>query len=294
MKVCEYCGSEVTDDVMECENCGSKEFKNIYPDYGVDQVIRKQEVTTYISINISDDQMPYKKKKKSGCVTAIIVFLILFVISLIVSTLVAYNIATEKATTAQKDLSDMEIVTLEGHPKFYGDYEKAESFWKEYKKVKVVNSRQTINNEDALLMITSSDEDNGVITNVSMNFSNSNELKQKLTVNDVLKVVYEYIPYDIIDKYYTFNESFHEKLLDGDYEAYHYVMTLNEQGKAVNKSGKTNYEDKFAFKIIHRNGDDWLAEINYLAYEGNHDKAANNKGKYKVEKWNVGLSKLKN
>lgn len=29
MKKCIYCESEVADDVMQCENCGSKDLKNI-------------------------------------------------------------------------------------------------------------------------------------------------------------------------------------------------------------------------------------------------------------------------
>lgn len=65
----------------------------------------------------------------------------------------------------------MELLTLKDHPKFYGEHKSAKSFWRDYDKVKVVNARLTIYNEDALLLVTTGDEDNDVITNVTINLS---------------------------------------------------------------------------------------------------------------------------
>lgn len=107
-----------------------------------------------------------------------------------------------------------------------------------------------------------------------------------------MQLICDYIPFDIIYKYYDFKESFHEVYKDGGYEAYHYVMDLNDKGKEVNKSGERYFESKFAFKVIHRNEDDWIAEMNYLSYEGNHDKF--NPDAYEVEDWDVNIEKYKN
>ncbi len=52
-------------------------------------------------------------------------------------------------------------------------------------------------------------------------------------------------------------------------------------------------ESKFAFKIIHRNDNDWVAEMNYLAYEGNHDKYNTKTEACDVEDWEVNIEKYK-
>lgn len=52
-------------------------------------------------------------------------------------------------------------------------------------------------------------------------------------------------------------------------------------------------ESKFAFKIIHRNDNNWVAEMNYLAYEGNHDKYNTKAEACDVEDWEVNIEKYK-
>lgn len=355
MKVCEYCGTNAEDYVLQCPNCGSKEFENICincgktftggkcptcgvlvgekphicpscgkktfnkecPSCGADLISEKQNIFIYTytnteinsnteintdtetNIDLSAYEKVHKTKKKFGCLYKIFVFLVIMVFVIGIwnanknddeSTLNDESTVNDGDEKIVENITDLEILTLDSHPKFYGDFKEAKRFWSDYKKVAVVSNGSYTKYEDKLLLVTPSD--NNVITDITINFSHSEDIKHELTVEKVLKVVCEYIPYDIIEKYYTFTESFHETFKgDKKYEAYHYVMSLNKKGKSVNKSGDFYYEGKFAFKIIHRNDDDWIVEINYLAYEGNHDKFSADA--YEVENWEVDLSNYK-
>jgi len=322
MKICEYCRTTSPDGVLQCNSCGSKELKNIcsncnseYNDSKCPVCSMKEEAKpracthcgkeTFENVcldcreeltnrrqvhnnnehnNYENASMPKPKKKRK-----FLVFYILFLIGIgIIGSIVISNDENLSQEAALRKLPDMELLTLEGHPKFYDEYKEAKQFWRGFKKVKVVDASQTRFNENALLLITSGYSDKGVITNITINLSNVDN-KKDIKLDDVLRLICDYIPYDIINKYYTFEKSFHEVYKDNSYEAYHYVMVLNEEGK---KSGERYYKGKFAFKIIHRNDDDWIAEMNYLAYEGNHDKFGLKY--YDVEDWDVDINKYSN
>lgn len=289
MKVCEYCGTEVADDVERCSGCGSSAFRNEGTN---SQASLPHESNKSINVQIKTHTAPGTKRKSR----VLPILLVLIVLSILYAGLmnsdVKKNGVTDNVKTeVKKELSDVEIVTLPGHPKYYGDFKEAEKLWKGYKKVKVVNAGQSSFYGDALLLITTGNDDwdNDFITSVNFNLHNT-ESGHELTVDDVLKIVCEYIPYEILEKYYTFDYAFHETNISGGYEAYHYVMLLNEEGRAANKSDDKDYRDKFAFKIAH-NDDGWHAEIDLLAYEGNFQRYGLKF--YKVEDWVVDINKYK-
>ncbi len=128
-----------------------------------------------------------------------------------------YNVITvvqsENKKPNKNTLSDLEILALDSHPKIYGDYNDAEIFGKGYKKVAVINTNQKSHYEDKLLLVATSDKK--IISDITINFSYSDEIKHELTVDKILKVVCEYIPYEILEKYYTFSKSFHETYKEG-------------------------------------------------------------------------------
>ncbi len=312
MKICEYCGSKLADNVLQCNSCGSKEFKNICINCGItfsgikcpacsvivgdkpkvcfncgEKVFEKicpecgADLINGRQVQADNYSIPRTKTKKKISARVVLLLLIFFAVMV--------SIISKSKASIKNTISDNELLSIKNHPKFYDDYNEAKKFWNDYDKVKVVNARQTRYNEDALLLITTGDEDNNVITNVTINLSNV-ENKQDIRLDNVLKLICSYIPYDIIDEYYTFEESFHETHKSESYEAYHYIMTINDSGKSANKSGDRHLESKFAFKIIHRN-DDWIANINYLSYEGNHHKF--NPDAYDVKSWDINIHKYK-
>lgn len=325
MKKCEYCGSKAADDVVQCAGCGAKEFKNICtscettflgnkcpncnvtigdkprtclncgknsfepvcPDCRADLINRR-----IVQVNPYPTAVQQIPKKKSGIVASLITLLFIVVFIGVISSSnsdVDSSLNSDKNTISQS-LPDMELLTLKEHPKFYGDYKAAKSFWKEFEKAIVVNASGTTFYEDALLLVTTGDSDNGVITNVTINLSDY-EKKHDLELDNVMRLICDYIPYDIINQYYDFKEAFHEVSKYGRYEAYHYVMEINDKGKEAKKSGESYLESKFAFKIIHRNDNDWIAKMNYLAYKGNHDKFKADA--YDVEAWDVDIEKYR-
>jgi len=299
MKKCKYCGTQATDDVLQCNSCGANEFIMICAYCGTEfngvkcpvcstMVGDKPNIRPQVqNINYPIYQ-PKPKKKKN-----FLVILILVLIGAgIIGSMSISKEGTEKSSQEAKivkKLSDMELLTMKDHPQFYGDYNEARKFWKGYDQVKVVNAGRKMYHEDALLLVTTGDEDKDIITRVTINLSNI-ENKQDITLDDILQLICAYIPYDTINKYYTYEKSFHEIYKeDNKYEGYHYVMQINDAGKAANKSGEIHYKSKFAFKIMHRNGDDWIAEINLLSYQGNHERF--HPDAYDVEDWDIDINK---
>ncbi|MGZ9586487.1 hypothetical protein [Paenibacillus marinisediminis] len=306
MKKCEYCGTRATDDVEQCDSCGSKQFENICIKCGkktfeeickeceVDSINREQVQVEYEPIEYNTfeyNPIPKPNPNKTNKIIVLIIFILLGAGLMVSIATPNDGIENSSQEAVKENLSDLELLTMKGHPQFYGDYNEAKKFWKGYDKVKVVDTDRKMLNEDALLLVTAPGGVNRIISNITINLSNV-ENKHDIKLDDVLKLICDYIPYDIMDKYYTFEKSFHEVHKYEKYEAYRYVMKLNDDGKAVNKLGEKYYDPKFAFKIIHRNDDDWIAEINYLSYHVNRDKS-NDPASIEVEDWNVDINKYR-
>ena len=295
IKICEYCGTEVADEAGKCGGCGSSTFKNTSVDSGADLPDKESNIA---DVQIFTYAAPELKKKSQVSP----VFAVLFIISILI-VIIGLNTGVKKNDTAEnvktavkteakkevkkevkKELSDTELLTLPGHPEYYGDFKEAAEFWKGYEKVKVATSAY---DKVALLLITPYYADNNVISRICFDFGQM-ESGHELTVNDVLKIVCDYIPYDILEKYYTFDRAFHETSVRGGYEGYHYVMRLNDEGRAARKSDSNYLADTFAFQIICSNENEWEAEINSSADYGNYQSAAPRA--YKVKDWEVDIN----
>lgn len=283
-----------------CFHCGKKTFEKICPECGADLINKRRvQVSSYtIQEPIFNPQPfphPYPqsnlqpKPKKKRIVTKIFLgFVALWMICIFVGTgITLYNLSQR---TPINNLAEFKKVTMAEHPRLYGDFNVAQEIWKDYSNIVVLNSRRSSRNKDALLLATSNDSYNDIINSISINLSNVDN-KQDIKFEEVLELVCNYIPYDIIDKYYVFDEAFHETFKAGDYEAFIYVMKINENGKAVNKLGEKHYNDRFAFKIIHRNDNDWIVSMDSLSYEGNY--SSSKQGVYDVENWDVDIYKYR-
>ncbi len=309
-KVCPGCGTDLTyeksDKIVYTYinteiNTNSKINANI-KFYTNDEIhpdtVTNTDSESNIDINTINYEEVHKAKKKFGRIYKIFVVLVIIIVIIGIKgndndnenksdnkkENASEDISEDKSTD-KNTLSDLEILTLDSHPKFYGDYKEAKKFWADYKQVMV--DKTSSEYEDKLLLAATGN--NKVITDITIDFTHSDEIKHKLTVEKVLKIVCEYIPYDILEKYYEYTESFYETSKDGNYKAYHYIMSLNKEGKAASANNDFLLYDKFAFKIIHKNDDDWIVKINRSAYKGKHEKS----DKYEVEYWKADLNKYK-
>jgi RNA polymerase subunit RPABC4/transcription elongation factor Spt4 len=140
MKVCEYCGTRVADNVMQCAGCGSKEFKNICLKCG--SVISgnkcpKCEAGIKDRRNEQVIQQPVirrMKPKKNYKLIAVLALLYFGIVGFIVTDYMANpenylsvkqeNPESQEQTESQKKqkLTYAELITLKDHPKYYEDY----------------------------------------------------------------------------------------------------------------------------------------------------------------------------
>lgn len=337
MKKCIYCESEVTDDVTQCENCGSKELKNICincgaefddmkcpacgimvgekprtcfhcgkktfekicPECGADLINKRRvQVSTYSIPEPILNPQPLKpnpqfnlqpKPKKKRIVTKIILGVVaVWMIGLFVVTgVILYNISK---MTPINSLTEFKVATTAEHPRFYGDVDEAREMWENYRNIVVRDTGRSSTTKDTLLLVTGSESDNNSITRISIDLSNLDD-KRDITLETVLELTSGYIPYDILDQYYIFEEAFREVYKAGGYEAYIYVMKINADGEAVNELGEKHYNNKFAFKIIRRNDNDWSVSMDILSDKGNYKSTT--RDVYDVENWDVDIYKYR-
>ena len=99
-------------------------------------------------------------------------------------------------------------------------------------------------------------DNSNIITYISINFSKAEDIRQGLTIDDVLKVACEYVPFEILNKNYSFKEALYLTSEDNDREVlYYYAMRLND----VKEERNGYLNDKlFIIKIFHSSDDSWF------------------------------------
>jgi hypothetical protein len=303
---CSKCGVLVGQKPRICTKCGGKAYNNICPTCG-DDILNKDEkinisntssqrinYTLQSNSNQATVNVPNKKykhatyksenkRKKLGCSSVIWFFLIIgFVISL--------NQYTEKDNVEQTknlevnqetnlEMTDKELLTLEGHPILYDDYEEAKGFWKEYDKVMFLDADSIKDHRNELLILC---ENNDRIDNIRIKLTNNNN--QKVTINDIVMISRTYIPSKLIEKYYEYDRSFFETKDGEGKEVYYYAWKMNEEGKLAKKDKAFNFmKAKIAIRITHLiESDEWVVEINETV-KGLHEKKGSSG--YTVKDW---------
>lgn len=131
--------------------------------------------------------------------------------------------------------SDLGILTRNNHPTYYGSIKQAKEVWKDVSKdkVKISNGYGRNLKDTTILSIGNSDRNSDLIKYVEIYF-NRFSTKKPTTLNEVLKITAEYLPSDIMKKYYSFDESYKVTPKDGRKKSNFYVVSyhLNEKGKA--------------------------------------------------------------
>lgn len=129
-------------------------------------------------------------------------------------------------TTEQIKNSDLEIITREGHPTYYGSVKSSHNVWKDVKKNKIIFADSYDNYKDTTILSMSAYRNSDLIRGISVNFNNFEE-PCKMTVKEVLPIIASYMPYDIMDKYYQFDKSESIQPDEGKDGEYYYVISYN-------------------------------------------------------------------
>lgn len=241
--------------------------------------INQSSPATQISNN-TVNQEAKNKKSGCGCSTIIVVFIVLLLIGrcgksdsnrnsesdIPPVTTQSTEIRSQETettepvtttTTKAPELSEMELLTSENHPKFYGSQESAETVWFGHIGEDSIMIKNTINShytyEDAIMVLDCYQERgafrdiNSNIRGIHIRFNNFRK-DTEISFEQGLELTKEYFPDDIISEHYHKFESFYQdsgnkrnytvvyELNDGeDKEEYSYwlsvVLCTNETGK---------------------------------------------------------------
>lgn len=129
--------------------------------------------------------------------------------------------------------TDLQIITREGHPTYYGSVEESHAVWRDVKKGKIIFGDSYDTYTDQVILSMEAYRDSDLIRDIYINFENF-ETPAELTVEDVLPIVATYMPYDIMEEYYQYSSS--EKIVSDDHndgKEDYYVITyyLTEEAK---------------------------------------------------------------
>lgn len=140
-----------------------------------------------------------------------IAIIVVLIIGGIGSTLEDDSSNTQTTATAESSLNeDLEIITKKDHPTYYGLTTQAHKVWDDVDKEKIVFPDSFDKYSDKTILVMggySLDEENSIIRDIEVYFQNFSTAAD-ISLDEALKIAGSYIPYDIISKWYEFNESY--------------------------------------------------------------------------------------
>jgi hypothetical protein len=274
---CPSCGIKAGEQAKTCPNCGEKCFDIYCPKCGTDLSNKQKNIdTTYHEhastfINISNGSFsaspvapPRPLRRKKSRAPLILLFILLFTGAVVF----AFG-----RTDMEKEVK---MVMKEGHPLYYGNIKDAITFFRGNDDIKIMQKGDTEYTGNDTLVITSIYPDSDIIGDIYFDFSLLQK-SEEYSIDDMLNIICDYIPFDIVNQYYDFEESFMEESPEGDFVGYYYIMKLNNKGKALKSE---LYEDIFAFKILRDQHYNWEMEIS--------SKSGESTG-YPKKKWDIGV-----
>lgn len=161
---------------------------------------------------------------------------------------------SEELTTEAQKCTDMELLTIENHPTFYGSTEKAHEVWDEFSAEDTVMIKSIVGHsntyERAILVLdcfkgrgayqkTGSDIVNGVY----IRFNNFIEEKE-VEFQEALSIVSEYFPYEIMSEHYNLFESCYQNI--GTEEEPYYKYFINYK---LNDESCLEYDNDYPYDI---------------------------------------------
>lgn len=121
---------------------------------------------------------------------------------------------TEEA--AEDSMTDMELLTFEGHPKYLDDYEEAKSKWGDDKRIILCNGYETHNNLENTIIYAASKGTtyigynkykNNKIESIELLLDHCDDETTTLSLEDVLPIIKEYLPLELMNEKYHIEDS---------------------------------------------------------------------------------------
>lgn len=178
------------------------------------------------------------KKKKGGCLKALVIaIIVLVVLGAIFGNSGNKNQDTDN-TPDSSELSELEddinVITREGHPAYFGSTLQAHKIWDDLADGKVIfaDSFDSYTDETIIymdgyheedVMVDGNHEKDIMISDIEIYFQNCQPAVE-LSLDSALSIAAEFIPYDIIEKWYEFSGSEIIQPVDKDAEQATYFV----------------------------------------------------------------------
>lgn len=245
-----------------------------------------------------DPPSSFKNNTKSGIIVYRILFLTFLFGGLILFSVACRNLLEKSSQTSSNpsqitENSPIQLLTLNNHPRINDPFNDAKAFYdvigddriKTLDVAEFAYIEQHIesfdNDKNVLYILTNSQYVDSVYFNIICSEA------YNLTVEDVAKIVIDYLPEDYF-KYYT-NDSSYIYGNDNGFTAYTYSSRLNDLGEELKKSSASQYSYYLYFRIYcYDGGRYWRVETGSAAY-GDKDKGWIEKY---AQKWDINLQAL--
>lgn len=211
---------------------------------------------------------PIDKKTGMGCLLATIIFVILIIAIIVLVS------KTSKKQPLEVNLITLDVLCATDHPMLFDDYNIIKEYYTEYDNFLVeypsASSKANIDNIVLRIYKTSVHD---TIREITFNFSAlSADEKSKLDFEKAVEIVLDYIPVDLILKYFVFDKAIQVEREDHiSYELY-YRKNENVQNNMTSEE-YSQLHDQHGFSIVIKEYYDgnYLVEIDSLWYEYVYD-----------------------
>ncbi len=167
------------------------------------------------------------------------IFTLIFILSISLY-MVSCNVENQNPNDDTFNITDTELLNLDGHPTFWSDLSESESFWEDYDDGRVSLDGEKYK-ETNIIYIDSIG--NKKIEDIEICFSNSTELNN-LTIEEALPIIKEYLPVSLIRERYECYDSFVAQPKDVTNKTNYYYVCYKI------KEEMTEYTDYFYIAYI--------------------------------------------
>lgn len=191
--------------------------------------------------------------------------------------------------------TDLQIITREGHPTYYGSVEESHAVWGDVKKGKIIFGDSYDTYTDQVILSMEAYRDSDLIRDIYINFENF-EMPAELTVEEVLPIIATYMPYDIMEEYYQYSRS--EKIVSDDHndgKEDYYVITysLTEEAKDKYYTKEEEHPYSGSMDVIIKAGSSGIVQEVFIQFGTPRWMSSLKMNGCHIEEWNCDLLSYK-